>query len=281
MSIYELQKIVIRRAFFTINDVVKEQLTKIDLSIFTDRTLQVLAQHLGSIGNDDLNLLARYSGISRAVIDDLKDEGLPLISFDAALKNLQDAHQDYSSGTRLFISATEMLSKRIIVRPLVGKLIERGTTGQIFGPPASGKSFIGMDMGLCVATGSAWNGHPCERGAVLYFAGEGHMGLIRRMKAWHLAHGTFDSPPFFSSHSTITLDHKGLDQVIAEGLELQEQTAHAISLIIIDTLARHLQGDENSAREMGEFVRMIDGLRNTFPGSTAIIIHHTGNDPES
>ena len=203
------------------------------------------------------------------------------LSPDVALINLQAVHQDNSFGKRLFISAMEMLSKRIIVRPLIGKLIERGTTGQIFGPPASGKSFVELDMGLCVATGSKWNGHECEQGAVLYFAGEGHKGLIKRIKAWTLKHGTLVEPFFFSSRSTISFDKAGLDKVVAEGLSLQKQIGQPISLIIIDTLARHLQGDENSASDMSAFVRMVDGLRNTFPGSTAIIVHHTGNDAES
>lgn len=186
-----------------------------------------------------------------------------------------------SATLSLFISGTEMLSQKIVIMPLIGKLIERGTTGQIFGPPASGKSFVELDMGLCVATGSKWNGHQCEQGTVLYFAGEGHRGLIRRVKAWHLAHASTGDSFFHSSRSTITFDKSGLDKVVADGVQLQELTGQAISLIIIDTLARHMQGDENSTKDMSVFVSLVDGLRNAFPGCTAIIVHHTGNDPES
>ena len=99
--------------------------------------------------------------------------------------------------------------------------------------------------------------------------------------AWSLKHGIHVIPSFHCSRSTITFDKTGLDRVVAEGLSLQERTGQKVTLMIIDTLARHLQGDENSAKEMGAFVGMLDGLRNAFPGCTSIIVHHTGNDPES
>lgn len=220
------------------------------------------------------------SGMAINTFNDLVSNGIDIEALiDATVESKSD---DMALPIKnLFISATEMLSQKIVVRPLIGKLIERDTTGQIFGPPASGKSFIELDMGLCVATGSAWNGHQCEQGMVLYFAGEGHTGLIRRVKAWHLAHDTTGNPFLHSSRSTITFDSKGLDKVIIEGLALQNQTGQMISLIIIDTLARHIMGDENNTKDMSEFVRIVDSLRNAFPGSTAIIVHHTGNDADS
>lgn len=211
-----------------------------------------------------------YTAIERGAI-------VPL----AAKEHNSLCHYTNSSSGTLFISAAEMLLQKIVISPLIGKLIERDRTGQIFGPPESGKSFIALDMGLCVATGEAWNGHHCEHGTVLYFAGEGHKGLSRRVKAWHQAHKQSDVLNFHSSRSTITFDARGLEGVVSEGLALQEQTGQTISLIIIDTLARHIQGDENSTQNMSEFVQMVDKLRNTFPGCTAIIVHHTGNDSDA
>ena len=180
-----------------------------------------------------------------------------------------------------FLCATEVLNQTIEVKKLIGKVIERGVTGQLFGPSGGGKTFVALDMFLSVGTGGIWNGHLCEQGTVLYFAGEGHSGLRRRIKAWHSQHGEPDLSNVFVSRNTITFSANGLDQVINEAHELEAKTRKQIALIIIDTLARHLQGDENSTKDMSEFVRAVDGLRDTFPGSTVIIIHHTGNSAEN
>lgn len=181
----------------------------------------------------------------------------------------------------LFMSATDMLTQPITIQPLIGKVIERGLTGQIFGPSGSGKTFVVLDMACSVATGLHWNGNKCENGLVLYFAGEGHSGLRRRIKAWHRNNGCPDMSNLRISRSTISFDEAGLHSVMSEVRKLENTVNCKVSLIIIDTLARHLQGDENSTRDMSDFVRMVDSVRNAFPASTAIIVHHTGNNIEN
>jgi len=181
----------------------------------------------------------------------------------------------------LFMSATDMLTQPIEIKPLIGKVIGRGLTGQIFGPSGSGKTFAVLDMGCSVATGTSWNGYECEQGIAAYFAGEGHWGLRGRTKAWHRSHGEPDMSNLRISRSTISFDEAGLRSVVAELRELEIMANSKVSLIIIDTLARHLQGDENSTRDMSDFVRMVDSVRNAFPESTAIIVHHTGNNVEN
>lgn len=180
----------------------------------------------------------------------------------------------------LFISATVFMQQKEQVRRLIGKLIERGYTGQIFGPSGDGKTFVVLDMAMAVAAGLDWSGHHCEKGLVLFFAGEGHHGLKRRIKAWSNHHGNPDLSNFHISQNTITFDAADLRHATDEVKELEEATGQQVALIVIDTLARHLLGDENSTRDMSEFVRAVDGLRSEFPGSTAIIVHHTGNDAE-
>lgn len=47
---------------------------------------------------------------------------------------------------------------------------------------------------------------------------------------------------------------------------------------VIDTLARHMDGDENSAKDMGNLVSGISRLQSVFPGSVVLLVHHTGNN---
>lgn len=180
----------------------------------------------------------------------------------------------------LFISAADMLVQPMEIRPLLGRVIERGCTGQLFGPSGGGKTFVALDMTLAVGTGGSWNGTKCEQGMVLYFAGEGHTGLRRRLKAWHKHNGYPDLSGVHISRSIISFGAAGIRSVVAEVRNLEVQTGGKVSLLVIDTLARHIEGDENSTRDMTQFVSVVDGLRDAFPGSTVIVIHHTGNSAE-
>lgn len=199
-----------------------------------------------------------------------------IISHIQALQQLPPVQATRSQ----FLCATEVLLQTIEIKKLIGKIIERGTTGQLFGPSGDGKTFVALDMFLSVGTGGVWNGIQCEQGIVLYFAGEGHAGLKRRVQAWHQQHQAPNLSNVHISRSVITFDAAGLSQVVKEAQALESQTGKKVALLVIDTLARHLLGDENSTRDMSDFVRAVDGLRDAFPESTAIVVHHTGNDAE-
>lgn len=62
---------------------------------------------------------------------------------------------------------------------LVDGLIETDGLGLIFGDPGSAKSFMAVDLALCVASGADFHGKGVKKGPVLFIAGEGHNGLIR------------------------------------------------------------------------------------------------------
>jgi hypothetical protein len=51
-------------------------------------------------------------------------------------------------------------------------------------------------------------------------------------------------------------------------------------LIVIDTLNRCYDGEENSVSDMGNFIRACDRLRAEFDGATVVIVHHTGKDED-
>lgn len=180
---------------------------------------------------------------------------------------------------RLFISAADFFDDEIKIDYLVKRLLERNTTGQWFGPWAQGKSFLTYDLSVSVATGGKFAGHQCEQGLVLYLAGEGHHGGKRRVKAIGKTRGLAanDLRLLHISASTILFDGSNLDAVILEARQLEQTLGAKISLIIVDTMARHMTGDENSNRDAGQFIRSVDGLREEFPGSVALIVHHSGN----
>jgi hypothetical protein len=181
----------------------------------------------------------------------------------------------------MFQSFAEIMDEVIEVKELVGGIVQGGCTCQLFGPSGDGKTFIAIDLGLSVATGSDWNGMPCKPGLVVYFNGEGRHGFKLRLRAWRKYHGYAGSPAFYASKKVITFDEAGIALAVAEIQRIEEQTNQKVALIIIDTLARHITGDENSTQDMGEFIRQVDGLRDLFSDSTAMLVHHTGNSAEA
>ena len=162
---------------------------------------------------------------------------------------------------------------------LVDDLIETDTLGLIFGDPGCGKSFMAVDLALCVASGADFHGHRVKQGAVFYIAGEGHNGLVRRFHAWarHRGQALAAVPMFKSERAAQFLDGASAQAVARSVTDLAAQHG-APALIVVDTLARNFgAGDENSTQEMGAFVAAMDDLRANWPGSVILIVHHSGH----
>ena len=71
---------------------------------------------------------------------------------------------------------------------LIEGLIEQQSLCQIFGEPGTGKSFVGIDVACSIGSGKDFHGRPVVRGPVIYVAGEGRRGVVRRVNAWAKAH---------------------------------------------------------------------------------------------
>jgi hypothetical protein len=145
----------------------------------------------------------------------------------------------------------------------------------LFGESGAGKSFLAVDLALSIATGRDWNGHAVKQGSVFYLAGEGHAGFAKRFVAWAAHTGTdISSAPFFLSTSAIGLPD---DATLARLIQEIEASGTVPALIVIDTLARSLIGDENRSDDVGGFIRSIDQIRMRY-GCAMLIVHHTGHN---
>lgn len=164
---------------------------------------------------------------------------------------------------------------------LVADYLEQNTLAVLYGGPGKGKSFFAIDLACCVATGTPFHGQAVRQGAVFYIAGEGHQGLARRLRAWSMHHRvSLDDEPLYISSGPVDMANSMHAAEVEEILhELSEQSGHDPSLIVIDTLSRNFSGDENSAADVGRFVRRADLLRNPWQATT-VIVHHSGKDSE-
>ena len=125
----------------------------------------------------------------------------------------------------------------------------------VAGASRSGKSFLALETGLCVAEARRLFGLKVKHGAVVYQAGEGAVGVKKRLRAWRQHHGRSwtRETPFVLLQRPIDIYHSSeeVDQLIAEIIAHAKVFDDPLRLVVIDTLATATPGaDENSGRDM-------------------------------
>lgn len=161
---------------------------------------------------------------------------------------------------------------------LIKPFLESNSLAVLFGDPAVGKSFMAIDMACSIVTGRPWHGHAVKQGAVFYIAGEGLNNIRKRFRAWELHHGAdlSSAPLFISNHSAQLISLEEADSVATAVAQMADAAGVSPALIVIDTLARNMGGDENSTADMSQFINAIDGaLKHRF-NACVLVIHHSG-----
>ncbi len=166
---------------------------------------------------------------------------------------------------------------------LIRGVLPADAVGMLWGEPGSFKSFLAIDWALCIATGADWLGHPAKHADVWYLAGEGLEGLQRRVAAWRQARGVAE--PLRFAHSTRALlldDTDGKGSAELHKLLAMIEEGDAPSLIVVDTLARSMSGDESSTQDASRFVQVLDRLVGAVRAKdcrcTVLLVHHARKD---
>lgn len=141
----------------------------------------------------------------------------------------------------------------------------------MYGPSASGKSFLALDMAAAIAVGRSWFGCRVESAPVVYAALEGEGGFRVRVQAWEMNRGhklpealRLMLQPF---KLTEPQDVEDLAEVTPRG-----------AVVFLDTLNRAAPtSDENSSKDMGEILEAAKRLQALTQG-LVILVHHTGKD---
>ena len=143
--------------------------------------------------------------------------------------------------------------------------------GALFGPSASGKSFLAFDMAAAIAEGQSWFDCRVEAAPVVYAALEGEAGFKLRAQAWEVSRGRalpdglrMMLQPF---KLTAPRDVSDLAAVVPAG-----------AVVFIDTLNRAAPtADENSSKDMGEILEAAKVLQ-AKTGGLVVLVHHTGKN---
>lgn len=147
----------------------------------------------------------------------------------------------------------------------------------VHGPSGGGKTFVVLDWCMSMASGqSQWANHKVKRSNVIYLAGEGHAGLRGRVAAWKQKHDV-NKLDMWVSKSGCDLNTAAGYQQVSEQLRSLEISP---SLIVVDTLHRFLQGDENSAQDTKTMLDACAALMTEF-NCSVLLVHHTGVSEEA
>ena len=116
---------------------------------------------------------------------------------------------------------------------LIENILTTKSFAGLIGAPASGKSFVALDLALSIASGRPYHGNPVKKGPVLYLAGEGIQGLQKRAAAWCLMNNQ-------STDNNLLIHRGGMDLANPQYLEayaqaLEENLEDSPSLIVVDT----------------------------------------------
>lgn len=163
---------------------------------------------------------------------------------------------------------------------LITGILPEHSMAMLYGQPGAGKSFVALDLAMCIATGRDWLKHSVRTpGAVLYLAAEGAPGMRARVSAWLAAHRATSAET--AMHFVVEPANL-MDPTDAAHVERAIQSVGApVRLVVIDTLHRSMAGgDENSARDVGLVLDHADRIRRT-TGATVLIVHHSKKDSDT
>lgn len=169
------------------------------------------------------------------------------------------------------LRSTEALLSCPPKKQVIDGLMQEHSAVMLYGPTASCKTFLALDLALSASAGRAWRGKDIEAAPVLYIAAEDVAGTAARVRAWINRYGQPGEMRWLLRTVPILLP--GVVDELIDVCKL-----FTPRLVVIDTLARCTPGlEENSPREMGLLVQALERL---LDGTDAcvLLVHHTGKD---
>ena len=186
----------------------------------------------------------------------------------------------YASG---YVAASDLAGRPIPERQwLIQDMIPGRQVSIIGGDGGTGKSLLGLQLGVAVATGTPWIGRPAPRGRALYVGSEDELAEIHRRLA---AICEADSLAFDELDGLTLLPLAGQDATLAEGSfdglqatpgwrDLVERVQiERPAVLILDTLADLYAANEIARVEVRAFIQMLRGLALDCDAAVILLAH--------
>lgn len=164
-------------------------------------------------------------------------------------------------------SAQDLMTDPAVEKPMLIEGLMSGGLGFLCASPKSGKSWLAMDVSVCVATGRPLWGHEVRKSCVLHIPLEDTYERLRK-RLWLIA-DEVDGSLFFATRA------EGLGSGLLDQLAMFYGDHPDLGLVVIDTMqmVRSTMRDysySSDYRELSELKRFADDH-----DITVLLIHHT------
>lgn len=214
-------------------------------------------------------------------------------AFEAETKKLVEQNQPFRTqfGARWAHEARSAKPQR---NWLVKNLLLAKTFGIVFGPPGCGKSFLVSDLCLTMTASvlddgeqkPSWFGYSGRPFGVVYVVAEGADDFEIRLHAWMQEHDVPEGAvlPFVYLPTNVDMRSndeqakKLIEEIKGVSAEMMERCGVPVEMVVIDTVARALNGgNENASEVMAAFVTNC-GLVQQECGVAVLGVHHGGKE---
>jgi hypothetical protein len=188
-----------------------------------------------------------------------------------------DDEDDY---VRVTLRDLDKYSELPLPKPwIIDSIIPEGLT-LLYGAREAGKSFLAQEMAFAVAAGQPWLGkYETRRSDVVYIYAEDpdeHRIIVLTRKYADYLFATAEEP---EDENGVEGPLDLMNHKVISGLK-QSLKHDGISprFFVIDTVAATMAGyDENGPKDMGQYVRNVNELRNHYHASM-LLVHHPGRE---
>jgi hypothetical protein len=210
-----------------------------------------------------------YNTRWRAFMDATKQ--YPYAMIDEVNIASRDPTLDRSEKDRILYRLKDVIQPPPPREWVVDGILSRSSLSLLVGNPGSKKTYMAVDLALCVAMGKPWLGCSVLENSVLFVDEEtGFQQLWPRLHAAILGHQTDESPRFcFTTLAGYDLRSENDAKVLRDrALDLD------VGLIVFDALADLMNTAENSVASVQTVLFNLRRLAD-FTRAAVLVIHHT------
>jgi len=219
--------------------------------------------------NKNPSRMSRMPGVKRGDKNQyILAENIGLASFDEWKEHIEDSIDTYPD----IVTFSELQELPALSPEIIHGILRKGHKMLISGASKAGKSFLLIELAICITTGRKWLGFQCEKGRVLY--------VNLEVDGASFLHRVRDVQRIIAPGEELPLDVWNLRGEPAEINRLaprlirRAQNKH-YDLIILDPLYKINEGEENSATDMAKFFNQLDRICKQLGVSIACCHHHS------
>lgn len=219
--------------------------------------------------NKNPSRMSRMPGVKRGDKNQyILAENIGLASFAEWKEYIEDSIDTYPD----IVTFSELQELPALSPEIIHGILRKGHKMLISGASKAGKSFLLIELAICITTGRKWLGFQCEKGRVLY--------VNLEVDGASFLHRVRDVQRIIAPGEPLPLDVWNLRGEPAEINRLaprlirRAQNKH-YDLIILDPLYKINEGEENSATDMAKFFNQLDRICKQLGVSIACCHHHS------